>query len=145
MPDASPDNPWTGGCQCGAVRYELSGPPVNLYVCHCRECRKQSASAFGVSLIVRRKDFRLTQGETKHWARPTDTGKILHCHFCAVCGSRVFHEGAAARETISIKGGSLDQMLDLGKAIHIWTTRKLPGLPIPEQAVRFPQEPDEDD
>ena len=57
----------------------------------------------------------------------------------------MFHEGAAARETISIKGGSLDQMLDLGKAIHIWTSRKLPGLPIPEQAVRFPQEPDGDD
>src|ERR1051326_227680 len=53
-------------------------------------------------------------------------------------GSRVFHEGPAARETISIKGGSLDQMLDLGKATHIWT-------PAPEHAAQLPQEPDDDD
>ena len=39
----------TGGCQCGAIRYEISSPPVELYVCHCRECQKQSSSAFGIS------------------------------------------------------------------------------------------------
>jgi hypothetical protein len=60
-------------------------------------------------------------------------------------GSRVFHEGPAARETISIKGGSLDQMLDLGKAIHIWTRANPRGLPIPKHAAQFPQEPDGDD
>src|ERR1700730_909187 len=44
----------TGGCQCGQVRYESSGESVALYVCHCRECQKQSASAFGMSLEVPR-------------------------------------------------------------------------------------------
>jgi len=43
-----------GGCQCGAIRYELSGEGLELYVCHCKECRKQSASAFGISVIVPR-------------------------------------------------------------------------------------------
>ena len=42
-----------GGCQCGAVRYQLSAEPVALYVCHCRECRRQSASAFGISVRIR--------------------------------------------------------------------------------------------
>ena len=144
MLEASPDKPLTGGCQCGAVRYEIVGAPVSLYVCHCRECRKQSASAFGISLIVRRRDFRLTQGATKPWSRATDGGRTLHCHFCTACGTRLFHEGAPTRETISVKGGSLDQMLDLGKAIHIWTSRKLPGVLIPEHAAQFPQEPDDD-
>ena len=32
----------TGGCQCGAVRYELSGEPLPLVICHCRECQKQT-------------------------------------------------------------------------------------------------------
>jgi hypothetical protein len=140
----SPDKPLTGGCQCGSVRYEITGAPVSLYVCHCRECRKQSASAFGISLIVRRKDFRLTQGETTRWSRSTDSGRILHCQFCAACGSRLVHEGAPTREAISVKGGSLDQTLDLGEAIHIWTTRKLPGVLIPEHAAQFPEEPDDD-
>ena len=40
----------TGGCQCGAVRYECDAAPRTLYVCHCLECRHQSGSAFGMSL-----------------------------------------------------------------------------------------------
>ncbi len=43
-----------GGCQCGAIRYESEGQPIALYICHCRECQKQSASAFGISLDVNR-------------------------------------------------------------------------------------------
>lgn len=50
---------WTGGCQCGSVRYEFAGEPLALYVCHCIECRRQSASAFGMSLAVPRAGFRL--------------------------------------------------------------------------------------
>ena len=55
----------TGGCQCGEVRYECEGEPLALYVCHCRECRRQSASAFGISLIVPRKGFPCDAGCTK--------------------------------------------------------------------------------
>ena len=55
----------TGGCQCGAVRYEIAAEPLTVYVCHCRECRKQSASAFGISLLVPRDALRLLQGEVR--------------------------------------------------------------------------------
>ena len=104
----------TGGCQCGAVRYEISSPPVELYVCHCRECQKRSSSAFGISAIFRRVDFRLTQGAVKSWARPTDTGRRLRCVFCPDCGSRLWHERESeVLPTISVKGGSLDQPVDL--------------------------------
>jgi hypothetical protein len=140
MIEASAQRPLTGGCQCGAVRYEIIGTPVNLYICHCRECRKQSASAFGISLFVRREDFHLTQGKTERWSRATDSGRTLHCAFCPDCGSRLWHEAAGEPETISVKGGSLDQTLDLGEAIHVWTSRKLPGVIIPEHAAQFPEE-----
>ena len=140
MIEASAQRPLTGGCQCGAVRYEIIGTPVNLYICHCRECRKQSASAFGISLFVRREDFHLTQGKTERWSRATDSGRTLHCAFCPNCGSRLWHEAAGEPETVSVKGGSLDQTLDLGEAIHVWTSRKLPGVIIPEHAAQFPEE-----
>ena len=52
----------TGGCQCGEVRYELTGAPHKLYICHCRECQKQSASAFGISVVVRSNHVRLLKG-----------------------------------------------------------------------------------
>ena len=44
-------------------------------------------------------------------------------------------------DTISVKGGSLDQPVNLTAAIHIWTARKLPGVVIPQGAAQFPGEP----
>ena len=131
----------TGGCQCGSVRYEITANRTGLYVCHCRECQKQSSSAFGISVIVPAQGFALKQGRIKEWTRGTDSGRALICMFCADCGSRVWH-AATGIDTVSVKGGSLDEPVDLGSAVHIWTTRKLPGVLIPEGARQFPGEPD---
>nr|WP_298681816.1 GFA family protein [uncultured Dongia sp.] len=131
----------TGGCQCGAVRYELRAEPLQVYVCHCRECRKQSASAFGISVIMRSSDVKLVSGDIKRWSRPTDSGATLHCFFCPLCGSRVFHGDRAVDDSISVKGGSLDEPPDLAQAHHIWTSRKLSGIIIPGHAEQFEEEP----
>ncbi len=123
----------TGGCQCGTLRYECEGEPLALYVCQCRECRRQSASAFGISFMVPRKGLRVTQGTAKFWGRPADSGGRVKCAFCPDCGSRVWHED---------EGGSLDEPPDLSAAFHIWTSRKLPGVVIPDGAQQFPEEPE---
>jgi hypothetical protein len=129
----------TGGCQCGAIRYEVLAPPMKVYVCHCRECRKQTASAFGISAIVRPEDFRPTRGEPKSWVRIADSGRRLRLMFCPDCGSRVWHDRDGIDwPTISIEGGSLDQPLDLRTAVHVWTSRKLAGVVIPEGVAQFP-------
>lgn len=132
--------PLTGRCQCGAAAYMVTTAPEAVYVCHCRECQRQSASAFGVSIAVAKVGFRLERGEVRVWSRGTDSGRVLHCHFCAVCGSRLWHEGPDW-DVLTVKGGSLDQPLDLRGAIHIWTSRRLPGVIIPDDAVQFPEEP----
>lgn len=131
-----------GGCQCGAIRYQLSQGALELYVCHCRECQKQSASAFGISFIVPQTALQLRQGEPKVWSRPTDTGNTLDCAFCATCGSRLWHQRRGASDVLSVKGGSLDKPVDLSHATHIWTSRMLPGIRLPDGAVQFPGEPD---
>jgi hypothetical protein len=132
----------TGGCQCGEVRYESRGEVRALYVCHCGECRKQSASAFGMSLEVPRAGLRVTRGAPKFWTRPADSGRRVRCAFCPACGSRLWHEREGVTETLTIKAGSLDEAVDLSTAIHIWTSRKLPGAVIPEGARQFSEEPD---
>jgi hypothetical protein len=131
----------TGRCQCGAVRFEHSGTPTAVYVCHCRECRRQSASAFGISVEVTKAGLRVTQGAPKVWTRDTDSGKRLRCAFCPDCGSRLWHTPESGADWLTLKGGSLDQPPDLATAIHIWTSRKLPGVIIPEGAQQFPEEP----
>jgi hypothetical protein len=130
-----------GGCQCGAVRYTLNGATLKIIVCHCRECRKQSASAFGVSVFVASAALRVTQGRPHFWSRPTDSGTTLTCAFCPHCGSRLWHQRACTPEMLSIKGGSLDDPVDLRHAIHIWTAHKLPGVVLPDGAVQFPGNP----
>jgi hypothetical protein len=129
-----------GGCQCGAVRYQIDAEPLNIYICHCRECRKQSASAFGISVIVPASAFAIMQGSVRTWSRPTDSGGVLACTFCEACGSRICHTDGR-ESTISVKGGSLDEPPDLTSAMHIWTTRKLAGVIIPDHAMQFPEEP----
>ena len=130
-----------GGCQCGAIRYALSSGATELYICHCKECRKQSASAFGISFIVSHAALRVTQGQPKFWSRPTDSGHTLDCAFCPDCGSRLWHQRRGSTDTISVKGGSLDEPVDLRQAMHIWTSRMLPGIIMPQGARQFPEEP----
>ena len=132
----------TGGCQCGEVRYESQGEALSLYVCHCRECRRQSSSAFGISFIVPRKGLRVTRGAPKFWTRPADSGGQVDCAFCPTCGSRLWHASGSESETVSIKGGSLDEPPDLTAAVHNSTSRLLPGVVIPEVARQFPEEPE---
>lgn len=134
-------NVLTGGCQCGALRYELSARPLDVYICHCTECRRQSSSAFGISVIANRDDLRLVEGEPLRWSRPTDSGHRLDCFFCPTCGSRLWHQGSDAADIVSIKGGTLDQPVDLTDVSHIWTKSSLPGIVIPDHVRRFPEEP----
>lgn len=132
----------TGCCQCGEVVYESREEPLGLYACHCLECQKLSASAFSLSLLVPRSGFRLIHGQPRSWTRPTDSGQNLICYFCPRCGTRVWHDAPHEPDTITIKAGSLDQPPDLTDAIHIWTSRRLPGVIIPDQAVQWSGEPE---
>lgn len=132
----------TGGCQCGSVRYECADEPITLYICHCAECRKQSASAFGISYNVARRDFRVTAGSPRLWTRGADSGGSVECAFCPNCGSRLWHQESPTSETLTVKGGSLDESVDISTAVHIWTASKLPSVDIPEGAKQFEREPE---
>jgi hypothetical protein len=52
--------PYTGGCQCGSVRYVLTTEPIRLVACHCKECQRQSGSAFGMSTPVAKDSLTVT-------------------------------------------------------------------------------------
>jgi len=132
----------SGRCQCGGVAYAIRGAPQRIYVCHCEECRRQSASAFGISVIVRVEDFSVLRGNVKVWSRPTASGGTLACSFCADCGSRLFH-AVPGEATLSVKGGLLDPPPDLTGVAHIWVRRKLAGVVIPPDSPQFAEEPDD--
>jgi hypothetical protein len=129
-----------GGCQCGQLRYVLRDRPQTVYCCHCLECQKQSASAFGMSMPVAATDIAIT-GKVESWERATDTGTRTRCFFCPDCGSRVYHQGSASPDILTIKGGSLDDASGLRPAGHIWVSRKQPWVMIDGDVPQHPTQP----
>ncbi|MEP0067943.1 GFA family protein [Pyruvatibacter sp.] len=123
-----------GSCQCGHVRYRLAGTATKLAVCHCTECQKQSASAFGMSLGIRPEDFELTSGELMSFDVTCDSGRTKTCAFCPKCGSRIYHQ---VGNGMSIKAGTLKDTSDLMPDAHYWTRSKQPWVNIPPDAVQF--------
>lgn len=115
----------TGSCQCGAVRLR-AGPPLTVYCCHCTECRRQSASAHGISVLVARDGLDVT-GETASWTRDAGTPTEVTGHFCPRCGVRLFHAREGSTRA-TIKGGVLDGIATLTPVGHIWTRSALPWV-----------------
>jgi hypothetical protein len=114
----------SGKCQCGEVRYEVSGDPLRVGLCHCTDCRQSSGSAFTLFAVWPRRQFRTAS----HFA--TYRGRS----FCPHCGSRVF---SLRPDEAEIMVGSLDDAPSkLIPTYEIWTPRReswLHGLPWTDQ------------
>ena len=124
----------TGGCQCGHVRFEIVGEPLGLSVCHCRDCQRQSGSAFGMSLAIPPDGFQLRSGALKNFEIICDSGRPKTCVFCPECGTRVYHRTVNG---ISLKAGTLDDTSYLKPDAHYWTARKQPWVKIPDGFPQF--------
>ena len=135
------DTKLTGGCQCGGIRYEVTGVPQQLVVCHCTDCQRQLGSAFGMTLVVNEEDFRLTQGELKTYASKSDAGRAKLGAFCPGCGTRIYHKPEWRKGTVSVKPGTLDDTRTLKPNSHVWTASKQPWIAIPEDVEAFDKNP----
>ena len=74
--------PYKGGCQCGAVRFEINAEPLTAYVCHCITCQKQSGSAFGMAIVVPTDAIAVLEGGTSTFIKTADSGRESDCAFC---------------------------------------------------------------
>lgn len=135
--------PYVGGCQCGAVRFEIAAEPATAYVCHCRDCQKQSASAFCMSVTFPTASVKITKGKMKRWCRPADSGAEVFCEFCEGCGSRLFHGKDSRPESINLKAGALDDASWVKPVAHVWTKRRQPWVAIPVDMLTFEAQPED--
>lgn len=99
---------WTGGCQCGAVRYALHTRPDNPCICHCRMCQKQFGNFFGSFAGVDLMHFRLIRGSPAIFKSSDDAER----GFCRDCGTPLTYR-ALSRSRISVSIGSLDRHAEI--------------------------------
>ena len=109
-----------GGCQCGNIRFTLTSEPIVVYACHCTDCQKQSPSAFGLSVWIRRDDFNIDQGSPGLWQTVAESGNPKTGAYCRDCGSRIYHAFNSEDEILSVKGGALDSARALNPVANIW-------------------------
>ena len=130
-----------GGCQCGAIRYEITGPATVVYACHCRECQRQSGSAFAMALVVPAERFRLLEGVPKSFARAGESGRIVTGWFCPECGTRLYHTPGQLSGNINVKPGTLDNTSDLAPTVHVWTKSAQKWVQLPPGIARHETQP----
>ena len=133
--------PYTGGCQCGRIRYEIRSEPLTLYVCHCKECQKQSASAFRMSMPVPRDAVIILQGQPKQWRRVSESGREVSCWFCGECGTRLFHNPTRNPKITNIKPGTLDDTSWLKPVGNLWTRSSQKWVVLSEQMLNYEEQP----
>lgn len=100
--------PYIGGCACGTIRYEISGEPLVMNDCQCRDCQQRSGTGHGSYLtFAGRKDVKL-KGEASHWDIAGGSGNIKTRAFCPTCGSPVYLTFEAMPDLFTVHAASLD-------------------------------------
>lgn len=100
--------PYTGGCACGAIRYEIEGEPVFRNDCQCLDCQRESGTGHGSHLSFSRPGVTVT-GEARFWAMTADSGNTKTRAFCPVCGAPVYMTFAAMPDIFTVRAASLDE------------------------------------
>jgi hypothetical protein len=98
----------SGGCLCGAVRYESVGEPLFSLLCHCRDCQHQSGSAYVAAMRVPAAGFRITKGAPKLFVSASDAGNAVTRAFCQECGCPLFIRVSVRPDIVGLRVGSLD-------------------------------------
>jgi hypothetical protein len=124
-----------GGCLCGAVRFTTDGEPLNVRVCHCRNCQKAMGSPFYARALFEPRAVRV-EGDTGHFP----TSEELHREFCNACGTRLFTRRTNGT-AIGIALATFDDRNAFAPTEHIWVSEKIEwvqiddGLPQHQQGL----------
>ena len=100
--------PLTGGCACGAIRYESSTQPLMVVNCHCRDCQRSSGAGSSTGVVVPADSLTLLKGTPKYYRVTAESGNTAHRGFCSECGSPLFAGNSHNPHVVALKIGSLD-------------------------------------
>ena len=126
-----------GGCGCGALRYRLSSPPMFVHCCHCRDCQRQTGTAFVLNALIEADRVELVCGEPRPIAMATDSGRPHHIFRCAECQTAVWSVYGGRAQVRFVRVGTLDDPTRVAPDVHIYVRSKLPWVALPPAARAF--------
>ncbi len=131
---------YQGGCRCGAFRYECEGEPLDVKLCHCRDCQYASGSAFaGVAYFPAAAVT--MRGVSKLFTAKGSAGLSVERYFCPECGTPLYSRLAEMPDVVFLKTGSFDDPNVVPPRGHIWCDSMLSWLRIDDQLERLPGNP----
>ena len=110
----------TGGCLCGAVRYEIDGDPIFAGHCHCSDCQKATGTGHVSVTGLPSTAFKVT-GVTKGYTVPGDSGMGYTRNFCPNCGSLVYGQAEGMPGVTNVTAGTLDDVSAFQPQFVIYT------------------------
>ena len=129
----------TGGCGCGAVRFEVTEPLGFSIYCHCTRCQRRTGTAASAQARIDGETFRLLQGEhlVGSWSPPG--GGFEKC-FCRACGAHLFSRNPDDPAEMSIRLGAFDGDPGVRPAWRTFVAYAAPWEPIPDDGLeRYPE------
>lgn len=130
----------TGGCLCGAVRYESRAEPITARLCWCRFCQYIAAGNAAVSVCFPTAHMKIA-GDTRDYESVADSGNRMHRRFCPACGVHLFSEAESRPHLIFVRAGTLDDPSMIRPAATIWTIKTPPWACIDTSLPTFEGQP----
>jgi hypothetical protein len=122
----------TGGCHCGAIRYEASGEPMHHALCHCSDCRKHAGAPMVGWIMFKTEQVRVTKGVLKTYESSEHSRRL----FCGDCGTGLLFTNAVNLPGITdVQSATLDDPGAIPAQSHIQTAERLGWM---EQAHTLP-------
>ena len=126
------------GCACRTIRYRLTASPLIVHACHCRDCQKQTGSAFVLNMWIEKNMVEADHSLPKSVMLTAGTGKPHEVFFCGTCRTRLWSKyHAAPGDTLLVRVGTLDHPEQVKPDVHIFTRSKLPWFQLPPDARSF--------
>lgn len=127
-----------GGCHCGAVRYQVSGEPQHVALCHCRDCRKSAGAPMVAWAAFAENQFTLISGELSTF---NSSGTAMRS-FCPECGTGIAYRNAEFLPGIvDIQAATLDDPDALPAGAHIQTAERIGWMATAHSLPEFQRYP----
>ena len=136
-----PTLPLTGGCHCGALRYQVTAVPLGVYNCHCTNCQRVGGGAFATNVVLIPNAVKFVHGNPREIRWTSDAGNERFGRFCADCGTRIVHGLPAGQPVLTLRSGTLDDRSWINPVADFWTASAQPWIDFSGLRPSFEYEP----